>query len=98
MAKHAAVALAANTPALLSQSGVNVVSATWEVVGGGFVYILATVGEIPPADWSAALIYYHGTGELNVALADLFPGIVGCNRIYAKSGMYAPTSVVISHA
>lgn len=96
MPKHAAVTLVAGVPTLVSQPGANVTSATWLVKGVGVVKILATVGEVVPADWSAAYEYSYGVGERNVLLADLFPGIVGANRIYALAD--AQTTLVISHA
>lgn len=96
MAKHAAEKLVAGTPKLVSKAGDNVTAATWWVKGGGWVKIMATVGEVVPSDWTAAYEYQYATGERNVLLADLFPGIVGANRIYALAD--AETTLVISHA
>ena len=96
MPKHEAEVLLANTPKLVSLAGANITSATWYVKGGGWVQIMAAVGEVMPADWSAAYEYQYAGGERNALLADMFPGIVGANRLYARSD--TQTTLVISHA
>ncbi len=69
---------------------------TFQNVGSNHVLIKATIGASTPTNATGAIRYNPGQGERNVLLTDLFPGLVGANRVYA----YSPdaTQIVVSHA
>lgn len=48
--------------------------------------VKGTVGATMPTDDLGALFYRSGEGEANIPLADLFPGLTGVNRLWAKFG------------
>lgn len=74
----------------------NVTAMTFQNISGNFVLVKGTVGATAPTTLPGSLRYNPGQGERNVALADLFPGISGVNRLYvfADSG----AQVVVSNA
>ncbi len=65
-------------------------------VGSQKMWISATSGATP-TDRDGALLYWPGQGEVNVALADLFPGVTGAVRVFA-SGTYRTSEIMVSHA
>jgi len=77
----------------------NVTDLTFQVigVGGGPVFIAGTNGTTAPADDALGLSYEPGQGEADRALADLFPGVSGVNRLWAKTSA-GSTGVFVSHA
>lgn len=65
-------------------------------VKSGSVYLVATVGATPPADFDNAVLFEVGPVE-KFSLADLAPGTASATRIYAHAA--SPLcSVYISHA
>ena len=74
----------------------NVTAMTFQNISGNFVLVKGTVGATAPTTLPGSLRYNPGQGERNVALADLFPGISGVNRLYvfADSG----AQMVVSNA
>lgn len=63
-------------------------------IGYGTVFLKATVGATPPANDEGSVRLPQGTIiASNYTLAELFPGIVGANRLYARGH-----KVSVSHA
>jgi len=54
--------------------------------GSQEVEILGTVGATPPANISGAsgILLERGVAVLNRTMLDLFPGVSGANRVYAR--------------
>lgn len=73
----------------------DVTSITFQNKSGGYILVKGTTSASAPTDDDGAIRYNPGQGELNTALADLFPGIAAV-RVYA----YAPNGaeVLVSHA
>lgn len=61
----------------------NVTALTFQNVNNFPIRIWGTVGAVAPSG-VAGLLYDGGQGERNVAMADLFPGLAGANRVYAR--------------
>jgi hypothetical protein len=79
----------------------NVTTITFKNVGGQTMLLLATNGTTSPVagDVATAITCEPGRGEVAVALADLFPGIAGRNRLWATSdSVTAGTVAYVSHA
>ena len=74
----------------------NDVSSITFQVGSQNVWIIATDGAIP-SGFDGALFYEPRQGEVNVALADLFPGVTGATRVFVYS-IYAESKITVSHA
>ena len=74
----------------------DVTTITFQNVGGDSVLIKATTNTTAPTTDAGAVRYPPGTGERNVAMSDLFPGLSGADRLwaYAKDG----GRVMVSHA
>jgi hypothetical protein len=75
----------------------NITAITFQVRTGGTVLIQATSGATAPSADEGSLTYKTGQGEANRSLADLFPGVSGANRVYAKAAG-SNASVFVSHA
>ena len=76
--------LPAGVAVLLTDS--DVTSLTLQNVNPRAAWVLgSTDGETPPEDWGGALLVGPGEGRANVALADLFPGIAGVPRLWARA-------------
>jgi len=89
------VLVAANQWTLLTSA--DVTDITVQLVSGQEVILTAAVGATPPAaDSDAGVRIYAGQGFKNEPLTDLFPGVAGANRIYAKSRL-ADATVFVSH-
>jgi len=97
MAQNTNINIAADTWTLLTDS--DVTNITFQVLGGNFIYLKATVGATAPTDTTGSIIYDFREGEANAALADLFPGVSGANRVYAYPGNEAggAARVMVSH-
>lgn len=67
---------------------------------GSEVMFKAAVGAVKPTDAQGALFYSAGNGfDASVTLSNLFPGISGANRLYARcSGTGVSGLVSVSHA
>ena len=94
MAQNTTVNIPADTWTQITDG--NVTSLTFQNISGNFVLVKGTVGATAPTTLPGSLRYNPGQGERNVALADLFPGISGVNRLYvfADSG----AQMVVSNA
>ena len=94
MAQNTTTTIAAATWTQLTDA--DIARITFQNVGSNHVLIKATIGASTPTNATGAIRYNPGQGERNVLLADLFPGLVGANRVYA----YSPdaTQIVVSHA
>jgi hypothetical protein len=73
----------------------DVTSLTFQNKATSDLLIVGTVGAVAPTSFAAAITYGPSTGERNVALADLFPG-VAATRVYAYSE--SGGQVFVSHA
>ena len=69
---------------------------TFQNTGSNYVLIQATVGSVEPTSKGGALRYNPGQGERKAAIADLFPGVAGANRVWAYAESIS--SVTASHA
>lgn len=94
MAQNTTLTIPAGTWTQLTDA--DIARITFQNVGSNHVLIKATIGASTPTNATGAVRYNPGQGERNVLLTDLFPGLVGANRVYA----YSPdaSQVVVSHA
>lgn len=75
----------------------DVTAATFVNVNGYTIYVQGTAGaSAPPA--GGGIPYGAGMGEANVSLADLFPGVSGVNRLWARVAFVTQGLVFVSHA
>lgn len=76
----------------------NVTEITFQNIGTGAIYVNGTVGDTtPPNAAEFGVLYRPGEGEAGKTLADLFPGVSGVNRLWAKSAS-TDARVFVSHA
>jgi hypothetical protein len=64
--------------------------------GGSPMAVKGTTGSAP-TDLTGSITYRSGEGERLVAMADLFPGITGADRLWAY-GIVDVTYSMVSHA
>ena len=69
---------------------------TFQNIGGGAIFVLGTNGTAEPVA-TAGLIYRRDQGESQKLLSDLFPGVTGVNRLWAR-GVEGNSKVFVSHA
>lgn len=62
---------------------------------GNDIFVRVTVGATAPSE-TDGLLYPPKTGEANILLSELAPGVSGGNRVYARADFGA--SVWVSHA
>jgi hypothetical protein len=65
-------------------SDVDVTSVTFQNLTQGGMFLAGTAGTGAPTAGIQTLSYGAGQGERNVAVADLFPGVAGVNRLWAR--------------
>lgn len=94
MAQNDTIYLAPNEWAEVTNA--DATNITFQNVGSTPVFILGTVGAVAPTSMAGAIRYFPNQGELNVVLAELFPGVVGVTRLYAWSE--SSGRVMASHA
>lgn len=75
----------------------NVTEITFQNIGASAIYVQATIGAVAPSAQAFGILYQPGEGESKRLLADMFPGVSGANRVYAKSASL-PTQAFVSHA
>lgn len=75
----------------------NVTAITFQNISSLPVAVTATNGATPPAESEEGLAYAGGQGEVNRLLADLFPGVSGANRVWARASA-GTQQVFVSHA
>ena len=89
---------AVNAASFTQLTDANVTAITFQNVSAMPVIITATVGEsTAPNPDAGGLTYAAGEGESNRSLADLFPGVPGANRVWARS-INGTQQVFVSHA
>ena len=86
--------LAAKTWTMITDADVTEI--TFQNVSESDVWIKATTDTASPTTRVAAIKYPPSMGERKVAMADLFPGLTGADRVWAYCD--APASVMVSHA
>lgn len=94
MAQNTSVDIPANTWTQLTDADITAI--TFQNVGGHNLFIKATTDTTAPTNTNGAAVYPPGTGERNVALSDLFPGLASRDRLWAfgtEGGR-----VMVSHA
>ena len=95
MPLNVTVTLTPNTWMQLTDA--NVTAARVQNYGASPVYVMATVGAVAPVNFNGAILLDTGSAfAADLTLAQLWPGIVGGNRIYAFCDKAVPVS--ISHA
>lgn len=79
--------IAVNSTAWAQLTDADVTEITFQLIRGGPVYVRGTNSATAPNAESVTvgLRYEPGQGERKVALADLFPGVSGVNRVWARS-------------
>ena len=92
MAQNTTTTLTAATWTQLTDA--DVTTLTFQNTGSQYIQINGTTDATAPTDATGALRYNPGQGELNTALADLFPGIAAV-RVWAYSDIAVP--VMVSH-
>lgn len=93
MAQNTSIELTAGAWTQLTDADVTAI--TFQNTGGQFILVKGTTSASAPTSTDAAIRYNPGQGEMNTALADLFPGISAV-RVYAYSD--AGVVVMVSHA
>lgn len=69
-----------------------------QIIRGGPVQLMATVGAVPPASLAGAITLSDAAIlPANLLLAELWPGVAGASRVYAYTGS-GGTTVSLSHA
>jgi hypothetical protein len=93
MAQNTTITVAGETWVQLTDA--NVASITFQNHGTSYALIKGTTDATAPTTPEGAVRYNPGQGELNVLMADLFPGIAAV-RVWA----FAPekTQIMVSHA
>lgn len=71
-------------------------SITFQNIGSAHVLLQGTSGAAAPGSVAGAWRYNPGQGERAVPLAELFPAVVGANRVWAWCE--APGKVSVQHA
>lgn len=94
MPQNTTISIPAATWTLLTDA--DVTSITFQNASSNHIVIKATTDTTAPTSTAGGFRYNHGQGERNIAMADLFPGLSGADRLWA----YAPDGgiVVVSHA
>jgi hypothetical protein len=77
----------------------NVTEITFQNTGSGPIFIRGTNGVSAPNATDEGLVYRPNEGESSRALNELFPGVTGVNRVWARSHATSlVTRVFVSHA
>lgn len=95
MPQHTNKPVGPNNWAQLTDADVTAI--TFQNVSAMPITVTATVGGTPPAADAGGLTYSAGEGESNRSLAELFPGVPGANRVWARSSN-GTQQVFVSHA
>ena len=93
MAQNTDITLVADTWTQLTNADVTAI--TFQNKGPLPIKVKATTGATAPADDAGALVYESERGEVDMAMADLFPGIAGV-RLWALARK--SVRVAVSHA
>lgn len=96
MAQNTTLTLQPKTWTQLTNSDISAIS--FQVISSQVpVMIKATVGAVAPTNETGSVAYNRFEGEAGMALATMFSGLTGANRIYAYTETGA-ASVFVSHA
>lgn len=74
----------------------DVTAMTFQNVSGYPIFVTASNGADQPQA-GGGLMYASGQGEGGRAIADIFPGVSGANRLWARSSI-GTQEVFVSHA
>lgn len=80
MAQHDTIDVAKDTWTQITNADVTAI--TFQNLSGGDLWVKGTTSASAPTDLTDAVVYAANEGELNVAMADLFPGLSGADRVY----------------
>lgn len=94
MPRNTTVSVASATWTQITDADVTAI--TFQNLSDFSMFVKATTDTTAPTDLTGALKYAPGQGERAVAMADLFPGLTGADRVwvYADPGV----QVFVSHA
>lgn len=81
MAQNTSIDVARETWTQITDADVTTI--TFQNVGGHALFIAPTTNTTAPTTTNGAILYQPGTGERNVAMTDLFPGLAGAVRVWA---------------
>ena len=99
MAKNTGVVLSKDWQEVTSS---DITSLTFENLGYASIELLGTVGAVQPGADEVGFMLYAGVTLLNQALGDIFPGVAGANRVYARfvdtNTARTKASAFVSHA
>jgi hypothetical protein len=94
MAQNTTISIPAATWTQLTDADVAYI--TFQNVGSNHIIVKGTVDGTAPTSTDGGFRYNPGQGEKGVAIIELFPGVVGADRLWAYSA--DASSVVVSHA
>lgn len=94
MPQNANVAVPAKTWTQITNG--NITGLRVQQQGPGAVLLQATVGAVAPSDAAGSYRLTEDEPAALLTLANIWPGVVGANRVYAWSEM--ATTVSVSHA
>lgn len=92
MAQHTTLTIPANTWTLITSNDVS--SLTFQNQSFYTLQVKGTSGAVPPSDFMGVSEYGPGQGEINSALADMWPGL-SANRVYVFCTNIA--KILVSH-
>lgn len=95
MARKETISISAGSMTELTMS--NVQSVTFQNHGPGVIELIASDGTVPSGTTTGPR-YFPRQGEANVALSDLFPGVAGAVRLFARTYKSESAEVFVSHA
>lgn len=96
MPQNQSVDIPANTWTLLTSNDVTAITFQVSQKKNVPVFLVGTVGAVPPTNKDNSIQYFRLEGEFSINLADMFPGVSGVNRLYAWCE--DSTSIFVSHA
>jgi len=94
MAQQGRVSVPASTWTQVTNG--DVTNITFQCFANAPVFIKATAGAVAPTTTEGALRYRSGYGEVDKAIASLFPGVTSPTRVYAFCE--AGAQVEVGHA
>lgn len=91
MTQQTTIDIPANTWTLLTDT--DVTNVTFQCFGKGIIHIKGATDATAPTDTDGSFQYTDGQGEINVSLAELFPGV-------SSAAAYCNTqaSITVGHA
>lgn len=83
MAQNTTIAVPAQTWTRLTNAAAT--SITFQNNGGNPIVVKGTAGAVAPTTTAGSIVYGPGEGEMNAALADMFPGVALVDNVYVFS-------------